>query len=121
MEVAMIEKKSRSSIPISIGVVCLAMLGFFLLFSSPARSQSSGEKTYKAKCTSCHGPDGVGATAAGKATKARDFCSDAVKAESDDWTAIIGKGKSKMPAYEKQLSAAEIKDVVAYIRSLCKK
>lgn len=118
----MIEKKSGSSAAISIGVMCLAMLVFFLMFSSPARSQSSGEKTYKAKCASCHGPDGAGATAAGKATKARDFCSDEVKSESDDdWTAIIGKGKNKMPGYEKQLSAAEIKDVVAYVRTLCKK
>jgi len=102
--------------------MCLATLVFFLLFTSPARSQSSGEKTYKAKCAACHGPDGAGATAAGKATKARDFCSEAVKSESDnDWTTIVGKGKNKMPGYEKQLSAAEIKDVVAYIRSLCKK
>lgn len=118
----MIEKKTASSVTISVGVMCLAMMLFFLLFSSPAQSQSPGEKTYKAKCAACHGPDGAGATAAGKATKARDFCSDAVKSESDDdWTAIIGKGKNKMPGYEKQLSAAEIKDVVAYVRSLCKK
>ena len=118
----MIKNKSGSSAAISVGVMCLTMLVFFLLFSSPARSQSSGEKTYKAKCASCHGPDGAGATAAGKATKARDFCSDVVKNESDDdWTAIIGKGKNKMPGYEKQLSAADIKDVVAHIRSLCKK
>lgn len=115
-------KKRARSVTRSVAIMCLGTLLFFLLFSSPARSQSSGEKTYKAKCASCHGPDGAGATAAGKATKARDFCSDGVKSESDDdWTAIIGKGKNKMPGYEKQLSAAEIKDVVAYIRSLCKK
>ena len=118
----MSEKKSGSSAAVSLGMMSFAMLVFFLLFGSPAQSQSPGEKTYKAKCASCHGPDGAGATAAGKATKARDFCSDAVKGESDDdWTAIIGKGKNKMPGYEKQLSAAEIKEVVAYVRSLCKK
>lgn len=50
-------------------------------------------------------------TPAGKATKARDFCSDEVKKESDeDWTAIIVKGKNKMPAYEKKITDAEIKD-----------
>jgi mono/diheme cytochrome c family protein len=45
-----------------------------------------------------------------------------VKNESDDeWTQIIVKGKNKMPAYDKKLTEAEIKDVVTYIRSLCKK
>ena len=38
-----------------------------------------------------------------------------------EWTAIIVKGKNKMPAYDKKITDAEIKDVVAYIRGLCKK
>jgi len=76
---------------------------------------------YKAKCASCHGADGKGATAAGKATKARDFCSDEVKKETDEeWTTILTKGKNKMPGYDKKLTEAEVKDVVAYIRTLCK-
>jgi mono/diheme cytochrome c family protein len=92
------------------------------LLSSAVNAQSSGEAIYKAKCASCHGPDGTGATPAGKATKSRDFCSEEVKEETDaEWTAIIVKGKSKMPAYDKKISDAEIKDVVAYIRGLCKK
>jgi mono/diheme cytochrome c family protein len=92
------------------------------LLSPAARAQGGGEKTYKAKCASCHGADGAGATPAGKATKARDFCSDEVKKETDDeWTTIIVKGKNKMPGYDKKLTDAEIKDLVAYIRSLCKK
>jgi cytochrome c6 len=93
-----------------------------LLTTGSAKAQGAGEKVYKVKCASCHGADGAGATPAGKATKARDFCSDAVKNESDqDWSDIIVKGKNKMPAYDKKLSEAEVKDVVAYIRALCKK
>ncbi|SRR5712692_4257381 len=93
----------------------------FLLIT-PAKSQGAGEKVYKAKCASCHGADGAGATPAGKATKARDFCSDEVKKETDEeWTTAIVKGKNKMPAYDKKLTDAEVKDVVAYIRGLCKK
>jgi cytochrome c6 len=89
------------------------------LLISPARAQDAGEKVYKAKCASCHGADGAGASAAGKATKARDFRSDEVKKETDeDWTQIIVEGKNKMPAYDKKLTEAEIKDVVAYIRTL---
>ncbi len=99
-----------------------AFLAAMFLLSARANAQGEGEKVYKAKCAACHGPDGAGATPAGKATKARDFCSDEVKKETDDeWTAIIGKGKNKMPAYDKKLTDAEIKDVVAYIRGLCKK
>lgn len=99
-----------------------AFLAAMVLLSARVSAQDGGEKVYKAKCATCHGPDGAGATPAGKATKARDFCSDEVKKETDEeWTAIIVKGKNKMPAYDKKLTDAEIKDVVAYIRGLCKK
>jgi len=109
-------------------VVCLKSLlvmtialGGICWWNSPAMAQGAGEKVYKAKCASCHGADGKGATPAGKATKARDFCSEEVKKETDEeWTAIVVKGKNKMPSYDKKLTDAEIKEAVAYIRSLCK-
>jgi len=103
-------------------LVSAAVIVAMLLMITPAKSQGAGEQVYKAKCASCHGPDGAGATPAGKATKARDFCSDEVKKETDEeWTTIIVKGKNKMPGYDKKLTDAEVKDVVAYIRGLCKK
>ncbi len=96
-------------------MVCLASTGVF------AQDQANGEKVYKAKCASCHGADGKGETATGKMTKARDICSDEVKKESDAaWTDIVAKGKNKMPAYGKQLTDTDVKDVIAYMRSLCK-
>jgi cytochrome c6 len=101
----------------------IAVLAVLFLAASGMRAQdvASGEKVYKAKCASCHGPDGKGETAAGKATKARDLCSAEVKKEDDAaWTEIIGKGKNKMPAYDKKITDAEVKDVIAYMRSLCK-
>jgi mono/diheme cytochrome c family protein len=101
----------------------MAVIAVLCLVGSIARAQdvASGEKIYKAKCVSCHGPDGKGETAAGKATKARDICSADVKKEADaDWTGIISKGKNKMPSYDKKITDAEVKDVVAYMRSLCK-
>jgi cytochrome c6 len=103
-------------------LTCGAVLAFMSLLDTPAIAQNGGEKIYKAKCASCHGPDGGGATPAGKATKARDFCSEEVKKETDEeWTSIVVKGKNKMPSYDKKITDAEIKDVVAYIRGLCKK
>ncbi len=45
-----------------------------------------------------------------------------VKKETDEeWTAIIVKGKNKMPSYEKKITDEEIKGLVAYIRGLYKK
>ena len=38
---------------------------------------------FKAKCASCHGPDGAGATAVGKAMKVRDLRSAEVQKQSD--------------------------------------
>ena len=102
--------------------VCALFTAVLLLSAGPAAAQGSGEKVYKAKCVMCHGADGKGETAAGKATKVRDFCSEEVQKETDDeWIATTTKGKNKMPAYDKKLSEAEIKEVVAYIRMLCKK
>lgn len=98
------------------------LLAWICLMSGPANAQGAGERVYKAKCASCHGADGKGDTPAGKATKARDFCSDEVAKETDEeWTAIIVKGKNKMPSYDKKVTDADIKEAVAFIRSLCKK
>jgi mono/diheme cytochrome c family protein len=109
---------SRSVLILSAGAALVA-LG---LSVAPVRSQDSGEKIYKAKCAGCHGPDGAGNTPAGKATKARDICGEEAKKASDaEWTETVVKGKNKMPAYDKKLSEAEIKGVIAYMRSLCKK
>ena len=81
-----------------------------------AQDKANGEKVYKAKCASCHGPDGKGETAAGKATKARDIWKESDAA----WTDIITKGQNKMPSYDKKVTDADVKDVIAYMRSLCK-
>lgn len=98
-----------------------ALAAIACLLSVPVQAQSAGEKIYKAKCASCHAADGSGSTAVGKALKARPFSSAEVKKETDaEMTEIIVKGKNKMPPYDKKLSEAEVKDVVAYIRTLCK-
>lgn len=111
-------KRRRSVTSLMIGGVVAAIC----LLSTAVEARGDGEKVYKAKCASCRGPDGAGATPAGKAIKARDFCSDEVKKETDhEWTTIIVKGKNKMPSYDKKLTDAEIKDSIAYIRRLCKK
>lgn len=76
---------------------------------------------YKAKCASCHGPDGKGDTPAGKGMKVKDLASDDVQKQSDaDLGGVIEKGKKPMPGYEGKLTKDQIDALVKYIRSLKK-
>jgi len=86
-----------------------------------AFAQSGGADVYKSKCVMCHGADGLGATPAGKALKAASF-KDAilVKAGDPELIAAATKGKGKMPAYDGKLTDAQIKAVIAYVRTLQK-
>ena len=96
--------------------------GILLFTTLAASADSPGEALYREKaCTTCHGADGAGKTPVGKSLKVRDLRSDEVQKQSDDaLAAVIADGKGKMPAYKSSLDAAQIKDVVAYIRSLAK-
>lgn len=99
--------------------VCVMVLVAALV--APGALHAQAAATYKAKCAGCHGADGKGATAAGKAMGAHDFASDEVAKKSDaDLAAIVTAGKNKMPAYGKSLKDVEIKDLVAYVRELGK-
>ena len=87
----------------------------------PARSQSSGEKVYKSRCAICHAVDGSGNTPTGKRMHLRDLRSPEVQKQTDaQLIEIITKGKKDMPAYEKALKEAQIKELVAYIRETAK-
>lgn len=93
------------------------MLAGTCLFSSAAKADvAAAEATYKAKCAACHGADAKGK----EAMKTRDLSSADVQKQSDaDLSGIITNGKGKMPPY-KTLTPDQVKDLVAYIRSLKK-
>lgn len=100
------------------GVVLVAAL-FLIAVQLPAQDAAA---LYKTKCAACHGPDGKAETAIGKANKLRDLGSAEVQKQSDDeLAAIMTNGKGKMPAYGKSLKPEQVKELVAYIRSLAKK
>jgi mono/diheme cytochrome c family protein len=103
-------------------IVAAAALATIAFLSAPAKADTAGgEATYKAKCAMCHGPDGKGETATGKAMKVKDLASEDVqKMSNEDLSDTISKGKGKMPAY-KTLTADQVKDLVAYVRALGKK
>ena len=75
-------------------------------------------------CMKCHGADGKGQTKAGKKLNVRDYTDAKVQTEMKDEAMIKATaegvfdkgGKEKMKAYKDELSAEEIKELVAYIR-----
>ena len=102
--------------------VSFAIITIIIASTASTAFAQSGADTYKSKCQMCHGADGQGDTPAGKSMKVLPFNRpDVVKMSDDDLIAITTNGKAKMPAYKGKLTDAQIKDVVAYIRTLQKK
>ncbi|MHB8303666.1 MAG: c-type cytochrome [Acidobacteriaceae bacterium] len=100
----------------------LATLVFLVLATTAVLAQSnSGETTFTANCTMCHGADGSGNTPAGKHFGAYDLRGAHVKSLTDaQIEQVITDGRKAMPAYGKNLSAEQIKGLVQYIRQLQK-
>jgi len=92
--------------------------------TAPALAQSPGATVYNTaapKCAMCHGADGLAATPVAKSMKVLSFKDPAmVKATDAQFIASTTNGKGKMPAYKGKLTDAQIKDVIAYIRTLQK-
>jgi mono/diheme cytochrome c family protein len=102
------------------GLLTLLAFGFIAICSSSVVAQDAAA-TYKAKCAMCHGADGKGSPT-GLKMGVHDFTSADVQKQTDaQLTETITKGKAKMPSYDGKLKDTEIKDLVAYIRSLGKK
>jgi len=100
-------------------ILLLACAAFFCLQAS-ARADDAAS-LYKTKCAVCHGADGSGNTTMGKSLKMRDLGSADVQKQTDaQLTEIISNGKGAMPAYKTKLADAQIKSLVAYIRTLKK-
>lgn len=99
-------------------LISMVVVSLILAMALPAVAEDAAA-LYKSKCQSCHGPDGTGATPAGKKLGVKDFHSPEVAKASDvELFDITKKGKEKMPAYDKKLTDDQIKDLIKYIRSL---
>jgi cytochrome c6 len=79
-------------------------------------------------CAACHGVDGKGGTKAGRMAGVKDMSDAAYQKTFTDDQAIAqikngfknDQGKMKMKAFGGKFNDREIKDLVAYIRSLDK-
>mgnify|MGYP001544777916 CR=1 FL=1 len=100
----------------------MAIAVLISLSVTAAFAQNSGLGIYKAKCLMCHAEDGSGNTPAGKATKTPSFnLPEMLKVSDAEFIADTKNGKGKMPAYSGKLTDQEIKEVIAYIRTLQKR
>jgi cytochrome c6 len=70
-------------------------------------------------CASCHGKDGSGNTTMGKKLGVKDYSKEQGFGDAEA-TNIIKNGKGKMKGYKDKLSDADVKALVAYVRSLKK-
>jgi cytochrome c553 len=101
----------------------IALTSASLLFATGVASAAPATDNWDNLCASCHGADGKAQTKTGKKLKLRDYTDAKVQAELKDADMIkatadgvIVDGKEKMKGYKTELSADEIKDLVAHIR-----
>ena len=99
----------------------LLMVAVAFVLSTATFAADSAADVFKAKCASCHGPEGKGDTAMGKSMKLKDLGSAEVQGMSDaDLTGVIENGKKPMPGYKGKLTDPQISDLVKYIRAMKK-
>ncbi len=120
-----------SGMVLAVVFVVMILLSVWIV-STPAASAGDpgkGKEIYAKSCSSCHGPEGKGDGAAASAInpKPTNLADKAAMSKIDDaaMTKMIvkggaGNGKSPlMPAFG-QLKDQEVRDLVAYIRSVAK-
>jgi mono/diheme cytochrome c family protein len=120
--------------------IILLLIGLAGIRAVPAADASlsqqlglhSGAEIYQGACAACHGPNGHGTpqTTAGFAQPDSfphfDKCEETTPEYTRDYTAVVRDGgpargfSQIMPAFGAVLTAAEINEVVHYLRSFCK-
>lgn len=86
----------------------------------------AGERLYKQNCINCHGASGRGDGAAADKLepKPADLTSDKTQAKQDTElieTIKFGRPGSAMPGWMSELDERDMRDVMAYIRTLGRK
>lgn len=92
-----------------------------LLFAPLASATDSPRDVWlKAKCAVCHGIDGR-PTAQGAELKTPDLRAPEIQQLTDDQLAAkLATGHKRMPSFKRQLSPAQVRLLVTYIRGLGK-
>ncbi len=92
----------------------------------PKPDPDAGERIYKQNCINCHGSSGKGDGAAAEKLnpKPADLTSPATQAQKDAELLDVvkfGRPGTAMPAWMSEIDEREMRDVLAYIRTLAAK
>jgi mono/diheme cytochrome c family protein len=122
---------TRASNLLSIAALTSALLMLVVPGRATAQVDKKVLRTWKAKCASCHGDDGKGATEQGKKMGVRDMTSpefwkdltdDKMKDAITNGIKQTKDGKvQEMEPYKDKLKPADIDALVAYVKTFKKK
>ena len=105
--------------------ICLLLA--MIMSSAGIAAAADASATWNSNCASCHGKDGSGNTMMGKKLNIKDYRDAKVQAAFSDAEAeraikegVKTNGKETMKPFGQKLSEADIKALVAYIRSFKK-
>ncbi len=108
-----------------VGAIVLIPLFLFVnAYQAAAQTDkdTDGAKLFDTNCSKCHGPDGSGNTAIGKAVGAKDLRStEAQKMTDAQIYTQIDQGKGNMPPFGGTLNKAQIDSLIPFVRQLSKK
>ncbi len=105
-----------------LGLILVAVVAIPAIYAAGGDA-AAGKAVFDKRCATCHGPDGAGKDAIAKMFKVEMHAlgSKEVQALGDaDLKKVIGEGKGKMKPV-KDLSEADVSNVIAFVRSLAKK
>ncbi len=94
----------------------VVLASMMLACSAAAFAQAPGEATYSANCKSCH--DATGTPSAGMAKMMNIKPAAEYKTTAEEQFNSVTNGKEKMKPFAGKLTDAQIKEAVAYFRTL---
>ena len=101
-------------------VVVAAVVMVMAAGTAQAQQANPAAQLYAANCQACHGTTGTPAAGMVRMMGAMpDFATVTAPADSV-WVHAITAGKGKMPAFGSRLQPAQVRSLVAYLRSLKK-
>ena len=106
----------------------IALVSGLFAISAGLGYAATAAENWENSCAKCHSADGSGGTKVGKRLKLKDYSDAKVQAalKDEDMVKAItdgvkdDAGKEKMKGFKDELSAPEVKDLVAFIRKLQK-
>lgn len=81
---------------------------------------AAGKRLFLTACANCHGVDGTGAMMRKALPKIGDLTSPEMhqRMSDEDIAKLVQTGRNKMPAFGSMFKEDQIKDLIAYVRTL---